>query len=81
MKALIIGSEGTPYANGAFVFDIYLHENYPKEPPSVCFKTTGKGKFKFSPNLYETGNICLSLLGTWHGAETEKWNESTSNIL
>ncbi len=33
MKALIFGSEGTPYAHGAFIFDIYIPPEYPYVPP------------------------------------------------
>jgi ubiquitin-protein ligase len=33
MKAVIMGAQGTPYAHGAFVFDIYFGDNYPNGPP------------------------------------------------
>lgn len=42
------------------------------------FKTTGGGTFRFNPNLYQDGKVCLSLLGTWAGPS---WNPSTSTIL
>jgi ubiquitin-protein ligase len=29
MKAMVMGAAGTPYAHGAYVFDIYFDENYP----------------------------------------------------
>jgi ubiquitin-protein ligase len=29
MKALIMGASGTPYAHGAFEFDIYFEDTYP----------------------------------------------------
>lgn len=33
---------------------------------------------RLNPNLYPTGKICLSLLGTWAGHDTENWSpEST----
>lgn len=41
IKALIFGSENTPYADGAFVFDIYLDNTYPQKPPKVNLMTTG----------------------------------------
>jgi ubiquitin-protein ligase len=34
-----------------------------------------------SPNLYDTGKVCLSLLGTWRGDQGESWNASTSTFL
>lgn len=67
IKALIFGSEGTPYAHGAFVFDIYLTETYPSTPPKVNLMTTGFNSIRFNPNLYSSGYVCLSLLGTWSG--------------
>jgi len=80
MKAMIMGAEGTPYANGAFVFDIYFDENYPMYPPKVTLVTTGGGRVRFNPNLYNNGYVCLSLLGTWSGDAGEKWREE-SNLL
>lgn len=46
MRVLIIGTEGTPYFGAPFVFDLFLHENYPFEPPHVHFHshTNGKGR-------------------------------------
>lgn len=67
-------------------------------------QTTGGGRVRFNPNLYDTGKVsgaaavracvrmwltvarlhpqvCLSLLGTWHGgSRAEEWNE-TSTLL
>jgi len=36
---------------------------------------------RLNPNLYETGKVCLSLLGTWSGEAGENWNPQSSNIL
>lgn len=80
LKALIIGPEGTPYASGCFLFDIFLPSNYPKTPPKVTLRTTGRGSVRFNPNLYANGKVCLSLLGTWNGLQGEQWNE-TSTLL
>ncbi|KAF0982096.1 hypothetical protein FDP41_011957 [Naegleria fowleri] len=79
MRAMIIGASGTPYYDGVFVFDIYLPHNYPSVPPVVKFFSYNE---KLNPNLYENGNICLSLLNTWEAKhDTEAWNPKTSNIL
>ena len=55
-----------------------LPVNYPHSPPKVTLLTTGKGSVRFNPNLYASGKVCLSLLGTWHGPG---WESSTSSIL
>ena len=36
---------------------------------------------RLNPNLYENGNVCLSLLNTWRGKGTELWDASNSSIL
>lgn len=38
--------------------------------------------FRFNPNLYADGKVCLSLLGTWHGGDSsEKWDATHSNLM
>ena len=67
IKAMIVGPQGTPYENGLFEFDIFMPHNYPSKPPKVVLTTTGSGQIRFNPNLYKSGKVCLSLLGTWKG--------------
>ena len=81
MKVLIMGSEGTPYSNGAFEYDVYFDSQYPQGPPKVNLMTTGGGTTRFNPNLYSNGKVCLSLLGTWRGQSTENWNPKISTLL
>ena len=81
MKVLIIGSEGTPYSNGAFLFDVFFDNQYPNLPPKVTLMTTGGGTTRFNPNLYSNGKVCLSLLGTWRGQSTENWDPKISTLL
>lgn len=78
MRACIIGPEDTPYERGAFLFDIFLPENYPGAPPKVQLTTTGHGSVRFNPNLYANGKVCLSLLGTWDGPG---WDPEHSTLL
>ncbi|KAI5116954.1 hypothetical protein M0805_001927 [Coniferiporia weirii] len=78
IKALITGPEGTPYYNGCYVFDIFLGTNYNQAPPSVKYMTTNGGKYRFNPNLYADGKVCLSLLGTWTGPG---WVSGKSTLL
>ncbi|KIJ70500.1 hypothetical protein HYDPIDRAFT_79185 [Hydnomerulius pinastri MD-312] len=78
IKALIIGPEGTPYQDGCFLFDIFLGASYNQSPPSVKYMTTNGGKYRFNPNLYADGKVCLSLLGTWSGPG---WVSGRSTLL
>lgn len=78
LRAVIIGAAGTPYHDGLFFFDIAFPPQYPNEPPKVHYHSFG---FSLNPNLYSSGKVCLSLLGTWFGSGYEKWNKSRSTIL
>ena len=50
-------------------------------PPLVEIVTTGGGTYRFNPNLYADGKVCLSLLGTWKASdESEKWDPSTGSL-
>lgn len=77
MRTIIFGSSGTPYAHGAFLYDMYFGEDYPSRPPKMKLSTTGHGKVRFNPNLYNCGKVCLSLLGTWG----DSWIVNFSTIL
>lgn len=81
LTVLIAGPKDTPYENGLFEFHIYLPVNYPNSPPSVLLKTTGNETVRFNPNLYASGKVCLSLLGTWAGASGESWSPKSSSLL
>jgi ubiquitin-protein ligase len=81
LSFIITGPEGTPYHNGVFEFHAYFPNNYPSVPPKVLLETTGGGTVRFNPNLYNSGKVCLSLLGTWSGSGGEKWNMNTSTFL
>ncbi|KAI9145884.1 hypothetical protein BKA69DRAFT_1046109 [Paraphysoderma sedebokerense] len=75
-RALVAGPYDTPYENGLFMFDISLGSDYPQSPPDVKFRSWSGGKL--NPNLYEDGNVCLSLLNTWHGKQSESWSADSS---
>lgn len=76
-RIVITPALGTPYAGGCFSFDMRVLSNYPSTPPIMHFLTTGQGTVRFNPNLYCSGKVCLSLLGTWVG---ESWNAKVSNL-
>jgi ubiquitin-protein ligase len=77
LKFMIIGPKDTPYQDGCYTFDLLLPANYPSTHPQCHFLTTGHGRVRFNPNLYNAGKVCLSLLGTWSG---EAWT-ANSTIL
>ncbi|THH13280.1 hypothetical protein EW146_g6917 [Bondarzewia mesenterica] len=68
IKALIIGPEGIKMDGNS----------YNLVPPNVKYMTTNGGKFRFNPNLYADGKVCLSLLGTWSGPG---WVAGKSTLL
>ena len=80
-RAALTGPEGTPFEGGWFTFDLCFPPAYPNEPPRVQLRTTGGGTVRFSPNLYDTGKVCLSLLGTWHGRQDEGWDPAVSSAV
>ncbi|OMJ69617.1 hypothetical protein SteCoe_32616 [Stentor coeruleus] len=81
IKALISGTEDTPYEHGLYLFDIKLDGNYPNTPPKMTIKTNGNYIFRFNPNLYDSGFVCLSIINTWNGSPEEMWNPSYSTLL
>ena len=78
MRFIISGPKNTPYEYGLFIFNMTIPANYPTRPPFVKLSNTG-GK-RFNPNLYDSGKVCLSLLGTWKGDKGESWNSETSTF-
>ncbi|KZV37150.1 hypothetical protein F511_15070 [Dorcoceras hygrometricum] len=78
LRAAIVGSAGTPYHDGLFFFDVHLPPQYPNDPPMVHYNSGG---LRINPNLYESGRVCLSLINTWNGSDTEVWNPGSSTIL
>jgi ubiquitin-conjugating enzyme E2 O len=80
VKVLIFGPEGTPYHNGNFFIDLKFPNDYPYNPPKANFLTTD-GRIRFNPNLYATGKVCLSILGTWSGPSWSIVQRLSSVIL
>jgi ubiquitin-conjugating enzyme E2 O len=78
LRACLCGPEGTPYSDALFFFDVHLPPTYPQIPPQVRFWSFGEN---LNPNLYENGKVCLSLLGTWSGKDSETWSPERSNLL
>lgn len=83
-RAMIIGSEGTPYEGGYYFFKLDFPHNYPHAPPKVTFLTNGSDRVRMHPNLYRDGKTCLSLLNTWHGqTPSDRWTgcQTISSVL
>ncbi|KAF9087619.1 hypothetical protein BGX23_007983 [Mortierella sp. AD031] len=79
LRVLIQGPDHTPYRNALFLFDFKLPSQFPSQPPIAFFHSWTGGIGRINPNLYEDGNVCLSLLNTWHGKDqTETWTPSSS---
>lgn len=82
--AMILGPPNTPYCLGMFHFDMKFPRDYPNSAPKVTITTTGGGQVRFNPNLYATGKVCLSILGTWRAEHSgEQWSavQSVQSIL
>lgn len=79
IRVCITGTDGTPYDSGCFFFDIYIHGDYPNKPPLCWFLNTGGNRH--NPNLYNSGKVCLSLLGTWGTNDSsESWDPKVSTL-
>ena len=78
---IITGPEDTPYDSGCFLFRMYCSSSYPTKNPLVNIYTTGGGRVRFNPNLYDDGTVCLSLLGTWKAQTSESWIPEKSTML
>ncbi|CAO2813148.1 unnamed protein product [Amaranthus hypochondriacus] len=78
LRAVIVGTAGTPYHDGLYAFDAQFTASYPYNPPAVYFHAHG---CSLNPNLYSDGAICLSLLNTWTGSSYERWMPNKSTML
>lgn len=78
-RLLLTCAGSTPYAYGAFCFDIWLPEAFPEVPPMIEILTTGGGTIMLSPNLYADGKVCMAMLNnTPSGFKDERWVPGTS---
>lgn len=80
-KILFVPEYDTPYAGGYYEFDLFLPQNYPHVVPKMHFLTTNNNKFRFNPNLYQCGHVCLSLLNTWAENQWDPDNSTLSQVL
>lgn len=80
-KILFVPEYDTPYAGGYYEFDLFLPNGYPHAVPKMHFLTTDNNKFRFNPNLYNCGKVCLSLLNTWAENQWDPDNSTLSQVL
>ncbi|KAL4892537.1 ubiquitin-conjugating enzyme/RWD-like protein [Aspergillus ambiguus] len=73
---MILGPPETPYQFAFFEFSFSFGNGYPANPPTVVAKTTNKGRCRFNPNIYASGRVCLSILGTWQSRRGEEWSSA-----
>ena len=77
---VIVGPDDTPYEKGFYCIKFKFTEKFPFEPPKATFLTTD-GHVRMNPNLYASGKICLSLLGTWSGPQWTSCQNLSTIIL
>ena len=78
LRCAIAGPARTPYHQSLFVFDVCLPSTFPQVPPVLHYHSRG---VRLNPNLYAEGKVCLSLLNTWNGRLSERWNPDASTLL
>ncbi|KAH8311659.1 hypothetical protein KR044_007401 [Drosophila immigrans] len=78
MSVMMVGPKRTPYENALFFFDFQMGSDYPKSPPTCHYISYCTERL--NPNLYEEGKVCVSLLGTWSGRDTEVWTPQSTML-
>ncbi|XP_034117397.1 (E3-independent) E2 ubiquitin-conjugating enzyme isoform X1 [Drosophila albomicans] len=78
ISVMMVGPKRTPYENALFFFDFQLGSDYPKSPPTCHYISYCTERL--NPNLYEEGKVCVSLLGTWSGRDTEVWTPQSTML-
>ena len=76
---LIIGTKDTPYHRGFYLIKFEYPKNYPIMHPKCTFLTVSG--IRHNPNLYEDGQVCLSILGTWGDIDTWTKDITTEQVL
>ena len=70
-KCSIRGPTDSPYAGGLFYLRIYFPEDYPNNPPEICFKTpiyhlnVNPRKCQNEEHPERLGHVCMSTLNWW----------------
>lgn len=76
---MIMGPMDTPYEGAFLLFRILIPPDYPRSPPWLkCINTGGA---RINPNIYASGKVCLSILGTWSGPGWDATQRLSSVLL
>ncbi|KAH8359553.1 hypothetical protein KR093_007414 [Drosophila rubida] len=78
ISVMMVGPKRTPYENALFFFDFQMGSDYPTSPPTCHYISYCTERL--NPNLYEEGKVCVSLLGTWSGRDTEVWTPQSTML-
>ena len=70
-KVSMIGPKNTPYEHGIFILNVHFPDNYPNEPPEVCFinpiyHLNINPKAPKEEGDHKLGNVCMSTLNWWN---------------
>ena len=72
-RVSMIGPKDTPYKGGLFFLNVHFPDNYPNEPPEVCFITpiyhlnvNPKAPKNEGDDFDKLGNVSISTLNWWN---------------
>lgn len=68
----------SPYNKGVFRIQVQFPDEFPYDPPTICFKTQ-----IYHPNIDENGNVCLSTTSAknWTPSTKIKQGKCAENIF
>ena len=71
-RVTITGPKDSVYRDGFFFLNVHIPDNYPNQPPEVCFITpiyhlnvNPKAPKNKEDGFHKLGNVCISTLNWW----------------
>jgi ubiquitin-conjugating enzyme E2 Z len=77
----VAGPKDSAYEDGVYFFEFDFPDTYPNEPPKGKFLNWQNSITRMHPNMYASGKLCLSILGTWSGPSWTSAMSLTTIIL